>query len=381
MSTRRPRVLVVAFTRHHDDARVRRLVRALASAADVSTAGYGPAVTGSVRHVTIGPAESPHPPATAVATGWLARGVSPLLRSAAARATAAALAGDRWDVVVAVGADTLPVARHLADGAPLWADVRAWPDAGAHGPFAPLERDALVRVLHEDLPRCAAVTVASGALADLVRREAPGLAPDVVVVQDTWPWADLAPTRVGDPVRLVRAGVARAGAGLETTIDAVRALGDGWTLDLLLAPGPDGGAVLRRLHARADELAQVRIRPAPDPDDLPHALHGYDVAAWWVPPTTTQACAALPSFLLAAVQARCALAVGPAAQAERLVRTHGLGVVAVDVFAATCAASVRRLGRDGVAAAKQQADAAAVELSSSIDDTRLAGVLDRLRLG
>ncbi|MFC8731696.1 hypothetical protein ACFT5B_04475 [Luteimicrobium sp. NPDC057192] len=381
MSTGRARVLLVAFTRHRDDARVRRLVRTLVGRADVTTAGYGPALPGPVRHVTLGPADSPHPPASAVATGWLARGVSPLLRSPAARATADELEGGRWDAVVAVGAETLPVARHLADGAAVWADVRAWPDAGAHGPFAPLERDALLRVLREDLPRSAAVTVGSGALADLVRREVPGLQPDVVVVQDTWPHADLSPTPVGDPVRLVRAGVARSGAGLETTIDAMRTLGDGWTLDLLLSEGPDGGAVLRRLHERAAELAQVRIAPAPDADELPRALHGYDVATWWVPPTTTQACAALPSFLLAAVQARCALAVGPAAQAERLVRSHGLGVVAVDVFAATCAASVRRLGRDGIAAAKQRADAASAELSSAADDTRLAGVLDRLRLG
>ncbi|GAA4837872.1 hypothetical protein GCM10023221_14070 [Luteimicrobium xylanilyticum] len=380
MSTGRARVLLVAFTRHHDDVRVRRLVRALARTSDVTTAGYGPAVSGALRHVTLGPADSPHPPATAVATGWLARGVSPLLRSAAARTTAATLAGDRWDVVVAVGVDTLPVARHLADGAAVWADVRAWPDAGAHGPFAPLERDALLRVLHEDLPRCAAVTAASGALADLVRREVPGLEPDVVVVQDTWPRAELAPTPVGDPIRLVRAGAARANAGLETTVEAVRTLGAGWSLDLLLVPGSDD-AVLRRLHERTAELAQVRILPAPEPDDLPAALHGYDVATWWVPPTTTQACAALPSFLLAAVQARCAVAVGPAAQAERLVRSYGLGAVAVDVFAATCAASVRRLGRDGIAAAKERADAAAGELSRGADDTRLTGVLDRLRLG
>jgi len=381
MSTARPRVLLVAFTRHHDDARVRRLVRALASAADVTTAGYGPAAPGSHRHVTLGPSDSPHPPVAAVATGWLAHGVSPLLRSAASRATAGALAGDRWDAVVAVGAETLPVARHLADGAAVWADVRAWPDAGAHGPFAPLERDALLRVLREDLPRSAAVTVSSEALADLVRREVPGLQPDVAVVRDTWPRAELTPTPVADPVRLVRAGTARAGAGLETTIEAVRTLGDGWTLDLLLAPGPDGGAVLRRLHERADELPQVRISVAPDPDTLPRVLHGYDVATWWVPPTTTQACAALPSFLLAAVQARCALAVGPAAQAERLVRAYGLGVVAVDVFAATCAASLRRLGRDGIAAAKQRSADASQELSADADDTRLAGVLDRLRLG
>ncbi|MGC5166990.1 hypothetical protein [Luteimicrobium sp. DT211] len=377
----RPRVLVVAFTRHQDDARVRRLVRALARTSDVTTAGYGPSAPGPVRHVTLGPADSPHPPASAVATGWLARGVSPLLRSPAARTTAAALAGDRWDVVVAVGAEALAVARHLADGARIWADVRAWPDAGLHGPFAPLERDALLRVLRDDLPRSSAVTTSSGALADLVRREVPSPAPDVVVVRDSWPLADLEPTPVGDPVRIVRAGVARVGTGLETTVDAMRALGDGWTLDLLLAPGPDGGAVLRRLHEHAEDLAQVRILPAPDPDDLPGALHGYDVAAWWVPPTTTQACAALPSFLLAAVQARCALSVGPAAQAERLVRTYGLGVVAVDVFAATCAASVRRLGRDGIAAAKERAADAAAELSATADDTRLAGVLDRLRLG
>ena len=373
----RPRVLVVSFSPIHTDARVLRQLEVVARHARVTTIGYGPRPEGSDEHLRLpdGAASLPETPrgvALLAARRWRAAE----LAAPGAQHALRLAAGRRWDAVVANDARALPVAHRLAAGAPVWADLHEWaPEERTHVLawrllVAPL-MDHLCRVY---LPRCAATTTVAASIADLYAARY-GVRPQVM--RNAAPWADLSPTPVDAPtVRLVHSGGAVPGRNLEAMLDVVDRLGSGYSLDLYLVPGGDGGRYLRALRERA--TADVTFHDPVPPGELPATLNRYDVGVFWIPPFNTNAAHTLPNKLFDFVQARLAVAVGPSPEMARVVTEHRLGVVADDFSVAACADSVARLTRERIAEHKAHAHAASRTLSFAAEAAVADGILDRL---
>ncbi|WP_152192638.1 glycosyltransferase family protein [Georgenia satyanarayanai] len=375
----RPRVLVVSFSPIHTDARVLRQLSVVARRAHVTTIGYGPRPAGSDEHLRL-PDGVPSLPQTARGVALLAarRWGAAELAAPASRHALRLGAGGRWDAVVANDARALPVAHRLAAGAPVWADLHEWaPEERSHVTswrllVAPL-MDHLCRTY---LPRCAATTTVAASIADLYA-ERYGVRPRVM--RNAAPWADLSPTAVDGPtIRLVHSGGAIPGRSLETMLDVVGELGEGWSLDLYLMPGGDGGRYLRSLQDRAAGLPGVTFHAPVAPEALPATLNRYDVGVFWIPPFNANAARTLPNKLFDFVQARLAVAVGPSPEMARVVSDHGLGVVAGDFSAGAAAASLARLSREQVTGFKAAAHAASRELSFATEAAVADDVLDRL---
>jgi hypothetical protein len=271
--------------------------------------------------------------------------------------------GRRWDAVVANDARSLPAAFRLADGAPVWADMHEWaPEERSHVmSWRLLVAPLMDHCCRAYLPRCAATTTVGASIAELYD-ERYGVRPRVM--RNAAPWVDLRPTPVdGRTIRLVHSGGAVPGRAIEQLIDASRALGDGYTLDLYLVPGGDGGRYLRSLKERAADLANVTFHEPVAPADLPATLNAYDVGVYWIPPYSTNARLALPNKLFDFVQGRLAVAIGPTLEMARVVRDHGLGVVGEDFTPDSIVSTLRSFERADIARYKQASHDASRELS------------------
>ena len=275
------------------------------------------------------------------------------------------------DVIVANDLDAVPIA--------LWLRPRAGVHADLHEYFPRLheEHDAWMRrispyqawLCRRFLPGCAAITTVSARIA---AEYADQFGLDVGVVTNATPYAELSPRPVGSPLRLVHSGACLRNRSLHVMVDAVvAAAGDGSdvTLDLYLTPNDP--PYLAELKDRAEFTAGiVRVH-----DPVPYAsllatLHQYDLGMHVLPPVSFNNANALPNKIFDYVQARIGLLVGPSPEMARLVREHGLGLVAAGFDMQSVATAVSQLDVEQVTAFKKASDAAAHELSDAEQSRR-----------
>ncbi|WP_136193397.1 glycosyltransferase [Actinomyces procaprae] len=363
--SQRPTILVISFSPIARDARVLREISALAEIGEVTSVGYGPTPPQVVQHLQI-PDSAPSLPQTPSGVLKLA---TRRLRSAETAAPAARaairLVGDtRFDMVVANDARAIPTAFAVAHGAPIWADMHEWaPEERTHvTSWRLLVAPLMDHICREYLPRCAAVTTVGGEIADLYRRRY-GVTPRLVRNAARYAELSPSPTNSDGSLRLVHSGGAVAGRNIESIIDAVKELDDRFTLDLYLVPGGDGGAHLTTLKDRAAGCERITFRDPVAPDSLPTVLNKYDVGVYWIPPFNTNARLALPNKIFDFIQARLAVAVGPAVEMARVVADYGIGISSTSNEIPDIVATLRALTPEKVADYKRASDRAAHELS------------------
>ena len=138
-------------------------------------------------------------------------------------------------------------------------------------------------------------------------------------------------------------------------------LDDRFTLDLILVPSePAYFDYLRRL---ARDRPRVRfLDPVPMPE-IAARLNHYDLGLYLLEPNSFNNRHALPNKFFEFIQARLAIAIGPSPEMARLVRAHGLGIVADDFDPRSLAASLKGLTTADIDAFKAASHRAAPVLS------------------
>ncbi len=351
------------------DARVLRQVSVLSRLGEVTTIGYGAQPPGSTRHLEIDAANNSLPRHPSGVLKLATRRLrSAELAAPAARQALALANGIGADLVVANDARALPVAHRLARGAPVWADLHEW--AAEEFSHDRVWRTFVAPLMAHNcrvyLPRSAAVTTVCDALAE---RYDASYGVRTQVVRNAGPWVDLQPSPVaGDHLRLVHSGGAQAGRYIDLLIRATLALGPRFSLDLFLVPGGDGGKHLAYLRELAGGSSQVRFHEPVAPAQLPFAMNACDVGVFCMPPININARYALPNKFFDFVQARLAVAVGPAEEMARLTEQLGLGPVSTDFSQESFTAALEALDADAVREFKAASHAHARELSSERDE-------------
>lgn len=375
----RPTILLVSFSPIARDARVLRHLRVLSRLGEVVTVGYGPQPAGAVDHVQVADdlASLPRTPMGVLGLG-LRRHKAVELSAPGIAEAARLLRGRRADLVVANDARALPLAFEVAGSAPVWADMHEWAveEFSDNLTWRLLVAPFAEHLCREFLPRAAAVSTVCDGLAGMYE-ETYGVR--CATVTNAAPFEDLTPSPVQEGrIRLVHSGGAVAGRNLEMLVDAARQLDDRFSLDLFLVPGGDGGRHLADLRKRAEGCARITFRDAVTPAELPHVLNAYDVGIYNIPPVNLNSRYALPNKFFDFIQARLALAIGPAQEMAAIVREHHLGFVADDFTLEAFVASIRGLDAEKVTAAKAATHVAARQLSSEASEavvTDLVGAL------
>lgn len=366
----RPRILVLSFSPIHRDPRVLRQIKLLGELGDVVTCGYGVAPDGVADHVRI--PDELKPWRQDFKTVALMLGArrhqrlyfeSPRVRMVLKRFPAGSV-----DVVVANDAIAVPLALELRPRIGVHADLHEFaPRQGEDKLQWRLLVGPLMDWACRSLSRVDAVsTVAPGIADEYARRY--GIQRPLVVPNATTYRADIEPTPVNRPLRLVHTGVAGRARKIEVMIDAVaiaNAERPGTaTLDLVLVPGDE--AYISELEGKAALVPEdaVRLRPPVSFSEIVPMLRDYDIGIFLCPPSTFNLRHALPNKLFEFIQARLAVLIGPSPEMESIVRGHGVGWVADDFKAHSAAEVLNSLTYSEVAGKKAASHAGASELSS-----------------
>ena len=208
------------------------------------------------------------------------------------------------------------------------------------------------------VPGTAGVMTVSRGIADAYEQRL-GLRPELVTNAPFY--RELEPSPVENPIRLIHVGFADERRRLEDTIEAVRSLGDGFVLDLVLAR--DNG-YRHRLEQMVAGDRQCRVLPpVPTAEVIPFA-NAYDVGVFLLPARFPNQVHVLPNKLFDYIQARLAVAIGPSPEMAAVVGEWDCGVVSQDFTPESFAATLRTLTVAEVQRLKTNADQAAKVLNA-----------------
>ncbi|WP_288291830.1 hypothetical protein [uncultured Varibaculum sp.] len=364
-----PNILVISFSDIRRDARLLRQLSVVKDFGHVTTLGYGSQPAVSDEHLQI-PSDMPSLPQTVPGVLKLAlrlHGASEFAAPALRRAREL-LQGRQFDLVISNDARALPVAFYAAgDSTPVWADLHEWaPEERTHiASWRILVAPYIRYICKKYLPHTSAQTTVAGRIAHLYQENF-GVQPQVM--RNSCPFQNLSPTETGsEQIRLVHSGGAVPGRALETTIKAVVAAGERFTLDLYLVPANDGGKYLRELKSLAEGSPRIVFHDPVKPAELPKTLNQYDVGVFWIPPFNTNARLTLPNKLFDFVQARLAVAVGPTVEMVDVVKQYDLGIVSAGFSVEQIVESLNTLTPENITSYKQNVNTAASELSFDKD--------------
>jgi hypothetical protein len=357
--TTRPRLLILSFSPLSSDARVLKQIELFREDYAVTTCGIGEFERDGVEHIRIPDGLGARDlNGRLITLRWYRRAY---WRIPAVRWSARALRGRRFDVILADDVETVPVALSLRPRGGVHADLHEYT------PRLHEEHPAWTRrikpfwdwVCRTYVRRATSWTTVGEGLAKEYEREF-GFLPDVVV--NAAPYADLAPTPVERPLRLVHSGACLASRNIMAVVDAVAAADSDVTLDLYLTPNDPGH--LEEIRVRAEEAGRITLHPPVPYADLIATLNRYDVGVHLLAPTNFNNRWALPNKLFDYVQARLGVLVGPSPEMARIVEERGIGRVAADFTSAALGALIDELTAEDVQGFKARSHAASRALSA-----------------
>lgn len=368
-------ILVVSFSDLGSDPRVDRQIGMLRERHEVVAAGLG-----RPRRDDVGFVDLASPPRSAAGR---ALGLARLLahryrdvywRHPHNRRVLVQLSEVACDAVVANDLSALPLALALPGGPPVVFDAHEYaPREQEERRWWRLVMAPYVRWLcAEHIPRVAAMMSVAPTIAATYEAET-GV--PCAVVTNAPPRADLRPTPVHAPIRMLHHGIAQPARRLESMIRVVELLDERFTLDLVLADGDP--AYRRRLIELAAHEPRVSFSPPRPMDELVAAANGYDVGLYLLAPQSFNQRHALPNKIFEFIQARLAVAVGPSPEMARVVAEHGVGVVAEDFTPEAMARALAGLDHAQIAALKARSHAAADVLCAENNTALVLELVER----
>jgi glycosyltransferase involved in cell wall biosynthesis len=358
-------VLVISLSGLGSDPRVDRQIDFLREDHRVIAAAFGPPEYGDVEFVELGGADLSAPARLVQRAVRLATGVLRIHRlgywsDADHRRWRRALEDIGADVLIVNDTSALPLAFSVAAGAPVLFDAHEYSPAE----FEPsrlwrlLARPRLRWICRRYLPRIAGMMAVSPGIADRYERD---FGVRSVVVTNAPRFEALAPSEVGDPIRLVHFGWPDPQRRLEDTLAAMELLDEHHSLDLLLAgSGPAG--YLDQLRRRAAGNPRIRFLDRVPMRELPRFANSYDIGVFLLPPQHVNQEFTLPNKLFEYIQGRIVPAIGPSPEMARILREWDCGIVADDHTPEAFAAAIAGTSRERLAELKRNVDRAAREL-------------------
>lgn len=355
----KPSLLILSFSDLYRDARLLKQINLFKDDYNVTTCGYGPQPVEGVEHIEVPLNQGMWNLNGRLITAklynqvyWRLDGVGWVWNR---------LKGRKFDIVLANDYDTVPIGIRLKPTGGVHADLHEYGPAQGETDPAWKRRIAPWRawVLKKYATKATSWTTVAQGLADRYQREF-GFLPKLVT--NAAPYADLAPTPVHSPLRLVHHGGANPNRGLDVVIRAAMASDRDFIFDLYLARASAGWVEDLRDVAISDP--RITVRYAVPYSELIPLLNNYDVGLSTILPNTFNLRHALPNKIFDYVQARVGIITGPSPEMARLVSDHDLGLVLPDFEEKTLTHAINHLEVDAVAAWKKNADRVARELSS-----------------
>lgn len=355
----KPTLLIFSFSPIVNDARVLKQVRLFADSHRVVTCGFGSRPEGSVEHIELDAQQLP--------TQLDGRLITLRLYSMAywmipaVRLAWKALRGRQFDIVIANDIETLPIALRLQPRLGVHADLHE------HYPSMH-DYDAMwkqrIRPYMEWLckryaTRAKSVTTVSSGLQQAYKEK---FGFDSELVPNATPSANLGPTPVHSPIRLVHSGAGLRNRQLEIMMEAVSDSDAQVTFDLFLTKNDP--KYLEELRLRFEDDPRVTLRDPVPYSELIKTLNQYDVGVFVLPPRTYSYEWALPNKFFDFVQARLGILIGPSPEMARYIETLKNGAVAADFTSRSLRDEITRLTPESVGQWKAASNESAWSVSA-----------------
>ncbi len=362
-------VLVISLSDLGKDPRVDRQIDFLRGEHRVIAAGLGPPAHQDVEYVPL--ASDRRPGAADRLRGALARALRILRVHRAAywldpelRRQRRLLAGVEADALMVNDAIALPLVLSVAAAKPVVFDAHE---------YAPVEwetsrawrmsmRPHVRWICRAYLPRVARITAVSPEIGSRYEADS-GVS--ATIVTNAPRFEKLAPSEVGDTIRLVHFGWPDPMRRLGDTIEAMGLLDGAYSLDLLLITPESLRGELGELQRLAAGDPRIRFLDPVPMRELPRFANGYDIGVHLLPPATFNQKFALPNKFFEYIQARIVPAIGPSPEMARILGEWDCGIVAADYTPEALAAAISGTSRERLAELKRNADRAAGELSAA----------------
>ena len=293
------------------------------------------------------------------------------------------LSGKGFDLILANDLETVPLAYRLSDQG----RIKTMLDAHEYSPrhfeerrwfrifFAPW----YYALAKKYIPRLWAMTTVSEGLALAYEKEF-GTKP--LLVTNAPAYQSLSPSIVENPIKLVHHGIVNKSRKLESMIDLMKYLGEGYVLDMyLMIPEYASETTIsyyKALKDQAGKTSNVRVLPHLENDKIVSSINAYDIGVFLLEPINFNYANALPNKLFDFIQARLAIAIGPTPEMKRLVVDNDLGVVSERFDAKTLADEIKKLRPEDISKYKDNSNKAANELSEERNKQLLLDLLKDL---
>jgi len=372
-------VLILSFSPIHRDPRVMRQIRLLESRLRLSVAGFGTPPDAKVSFTSLDPAPGRRfrlrtfgPQAKLL----LGLSESYYWSRPEVRLGLKTLQGRNYDLVIANDVPALPLGLRIANGAPLLLDAHEYSPAELEDRLTWRIRYGrhYQKLCARYLNRASAMTTVCRGLAEEYKQN---FGVSATVIENAPARQNLRPRPIQPGrIRMIHHGGAQRARRLELMIDVMARLDQRFSLDFMLV-GNDA-SYLQELRNRASRDPRIRFVPPVRMEDICRMTNDYDVGLYLLPPLNFNQRFALPNKLFEFIQARLAIAIGPSPEMARIVRQHGVGVVADSFEPAALAGVLSSLTDQEVSLYKRASHAAADRLCFEAAADRMLALIERL---
>lgn len=364
---KKPRLLIISYTKPLSDPRVFRQINFLADSFEITVAGLNSAPD------DVGFLSIDKKPASSLQKIWWAGAL--LMGNSQPFLSRYRLAekykGDtRFDLVLVNDVDPFPLAFELAAGAPVFFDAHE---------YYPREFDNsllwrrlfgthYLRLCREFIPRCAGMSTVCNGLAEEYERQF-GIRP--IVTRNLPAYESLTPRKTAEGIRLIHHGVANPARCLELMIEMMDYVDERFSLDFMLT----GDICYRqKLQHKAAKHPRIKFLPPVPMPQICSFINQYDLGIFLLPPVNFNYMHALPNKLFEFIQARLGIVIGPSPEMSEVVKKYNIGIVADDFSPRTLAAALNCLSPDDVMMMKNHAHttAAVINAAEEMDQLRIA---------
>lgn len=296
----------------------------------------------------------------------------------------ATLKDQRFDIIIANDAETLPLAFKIATE-----NTRVYFDAHEYAPRQFEDRlywrvffqRFYTTICNRFIPQVSGMSTINQGLADAYERGF-GLKP--LVITNASGYYDLSPKpKENFPIKLVHHGIFTVSRSPELMIDLLEMLDERFTLDLIYMV-PDGASAKTKQYfeefkIRAAKTGKIKVLPALKNDEVVPFLHEhYDLGIILVPPINFNYENGLPNKLFECIQARLGMAVGPLREIASITNKYHIGVVSDAFSPADLAAKLTPLTLQDVSNFKINAGNAAREMNAQFNKELFLAALQKL---
>jgi glycosyltransferase involved in cell wall biosynthesis len=279
------------------------------------------------------------------------------------------------DIILANDLDCLVITRML------WPNARVVFDAHEYAPeeynstddfWLKNEKPARIWACNNFLLSVSGMTTVCQGIADEFNRNF-NIPCNIEIITNS-PFFESIPVKgTGSIIKVIHHGIGSPLRKIELMAEAVKELGNGWELHLILVEGDF--AYIKNLKKRYKNYVNIYFHDPVPTKLIAKFISQFDIGIFILEPDIFNYKWALPNKFFEFIQARLAIAVGPSPEMARIVNSYGLGIVSPDFSAESMASSLKSLSKIEIDIFKSNSNNAASIYSAEKNRDKMLSVI------